>query len=319
MIRLSHSDTFLARDFLETKEGLYFAVVENQLEAGIILCFLRYHFQAGHFSKLATDQANRLLAEKYPEYLFYSKQRQVQLHGLRPSQVETHFQPIKRLQEILEQTPVDQVEADLKQLCQLLTEQQIDLSQVGVTGSVLISAQNPKSDIDLVFYCRHQFQLARKAIAHLISLNEIEHLHERDWYESYCRRDCELEYAEYLQHELRKFNKALINQRKFDISLIIENKEDSSSVQYLKLNPVLIQVKIVDDRYSFDYPAIFMIEHPEIERIISYTATYTGQAEKGDWVEVSGMLEQSEQNQQIVVGSSREARGEYIKTVNHGR
>ncbi|MEY3107605.1 MAG: hypothetical protein RIT35_1783, partial [Pseudomonadota bacterium] len=46
------------------------------------------------------------------------------------------------------------------------------------------------------------------------------------------------------------------------------------------------------------------------------SATYTGQAVKGETVEVSGLVEQTKEGlKRIVVGSSREAPGEYIKVV----
>ena len=63
-------------------------------------------------------------------------------------------------------------------------------------------------------------------------------------------------------------------------------------------------------------PAEFKIAHDEFDAIVSFTATYTGQAVKGEIVEVSGVVEQSQQGvKRIVVGSSREAHGEYIKVI----
>ena len=73
---------------------------------------------------------------------------------------------------------------------------------------------------------------------------------------------------------------------------------------------------MVDDTRGFDYPAEFKIDHPQITAVVSFTATYTGQAVNGETVAVSGVLEQSEQGvKRIVVGSSREAQGEYIKVI----
>lgn len=34
--------TYLAKDFIQTKEGLIFAVVAQEIEQGKVLCFLRY-------------------------------------------------------------------------------------------------------------------------------------------------------------------------------------------------------------------------------------------------------------------------------------
>ena len=66
----------------------------------------------------------------------------------------------------------------------------------------------------------------------------------------------------------------------------------------------------------YHYPAIFKIDHEQFEAIVSFTATYTGQAVKGETVEVSGIVEQTQLGvKRIVIGSSREAHGEYIKVI----
>ena len=73
---------------------------------------------------------------------------------------------------------------------------------------------------------------------------------------------------------------------------------------------------MIDDTAAFDYPAEFKLNHPHIDSVVSFTATYTGQAVKGEMVEVSGLVEQNSQGiKRIVVGSSREAHGEYIKVM----
>jgi predicted nucleotidyltransferase len=62
---------FNAKDFIETAEGLIFAVVEEGLEQGRVLCFLRYARHASGWKKYSTGQANSLLKSTFPEYLYY--------------------------------------------------------------------------------------------------------------------------------------------------------------------------------------------------------------------------------------------------------
>jgi hypothetical protein len=314
-------NTFFAKDFIETTEGLCFAVVKNGVEQGRVLCFLRYVYVDSRWKKLNTTQANQLLTERYPHYLYYSKSVDAYLHGVEENKIVQHYQPKQRLQSLLDlssfkkPTGLDEVSADLIILCQLLQNSGIDLHPVGVTGSLLINAQNPDSDIDLVFYNRNSFQQARQVSATLIEQQKLDALTEQDWQDSFQRRDCELNFADYVWHEQRKYNKALINRRKFDLSLVLETQEAIES--YSKLGSVTLSVQISDDRYGFDYPAQFLLNHPDIQEILCFTATYNGQAQTGEWVEVAGQLEISEEgNKRIVVGSSREARGEYIKVLH---
>ena len=299
---------------METKEGLIFAVVETGLEQGAILCFLRYVKTDEVWQKLNTDRANQFLATHFPKYLYYSPFKQAHCHAVRVEQVVIHHQPRLRLQQLLQQSPQDAIETDLGQLCRLYQQQGFDLTGLGVTGSVLIAAQNHHSDIDLVCYCRTQFRQLQQLTEQFIQLGQLAALSRLDWQVSYQRRACDLTEQQYRWHEQRKLNKAVINQRKFDLSLVSEQQE--AVLQYEKQGHLTLTLLVTDDRFAFDYPAKFLVQHTEIQSIVSYTATYTGQAQAGEWIEVSGQLEQaSTGGQRLVVGSSREAVGEYIKVV----
>jgi predicted nucleotidyltransferase len=306
---------FAAKDFIETAEGLIFAVVDHRLEDGKALCFLRYVKDGEGWKKYTTADANALLNRHYPGYLHYSRTLDANLHAVKVSRIVRHHQPRQRLQEIISEYQPDSVERDLIDLYRLFQQQDLDITQIGVTGSLLVGAQQADSDIDLVCYGREAFHQCRAIITDLIVNGRLQALHGRDWLESYRRRDCSLSYEDYVWHERRKFNKALINGRKFDLNLI-ESGDATHPVNNRKCGAVTLQCRIIDDSRGFDYPAVYKIEHETIDAIVCFTATYTGQAFIGETVEVSGMLEQTEQGRQIVVGSTREAHGEYIKVID---
>ena len=113
------SDCVLAKDFVETAEGLVFAVVESGLEQGKVLCFLRYFLSNTQWQKVDTTQANDLLAEKYPHYLYYSPFKQAHCHAIDIDRVLVHHYPRIRLKKILANKAKDKVELDLQTLCHL--------------------------------------------------------------------------------------------------------------------------------------------------------------------------------------------------------
>ena len=310
--------TLLAKDFIETTEKLIFAVVESGLEQDKALCFLRYIFKNQQWKKVNTDQANHYLNAHYPYYLHYSSIKQAHCHAVDLKQIHKHHQPKAKLHTLLLSPPTDKVEEDLLALCHLFAKQGFPLDAMGVTGSVLISAQNPLSDIDLVFYCLDRFNQARHIVKQLIKQGECHALSDEDWQQSYQRRECDLSYADYFWHEKRKFNKAVINHRKFDLSFVsTAHSQTTVPPHYQKIQAITLQVHVTDDLLAFDYPSELGIKHPTIQSIVCYTATYTGQAFKGEWIEVSGQLERSSLgNSRIIVGSSREATGEYIKVIH---
>jgi len=304
---------YQAKDFIETAEGLIFAIVESNLENNTVLCFLRYVNHQGQWQKQSTQQANQLLADKYPQYLYYSAIKDAHLHGVKTTAIIKHHRAQQRLTTLQQQSQLDVIEKDLFALAQLFEQQGLAIQTIGVTGSLLIGAQNSQSDIDLVFYQRSQFQQARQIIEQLIATNDLQVLSHADWQDSFQRRDCELTLNEYIWHEQRKYNKALFNGRKFDISLLSKSQTSATAK---KKGSQQITVQIIDDSQAFDYPAIFKIQHPRIKSIICYTATYNGQAFKGEWIEARGLIEQlSNGEQHLIIGSSREASGEYIKVI----
>ena len=323
---------FFAKDFIETAEGLIFAVVAQGLENGKVLCFLRYVHEASGWKKVATEQANHLLQQRHPDYLYYSPVLDAHLHAVAVDRIVQHHQPTHRLQQLMQAIRHDiardgvyaenlpgagsaAVERDLFDLCRLFERQGLDLAQLGITGSLLVGVQNHSSDIDLVCYGRPVFHQCRAITGKLIEMGRLHSLNERDWRLSYERRSCALSFDDYVWHERRKCNKAVINGRKFDLNFI-DHKAGAETVNYRKSGTITLQCRVTDDTFAFDYPAEFKIDHERIDAVVSFTATYTGQAVSGETVAVSGVLEQSEQGlQRIVVGSTREAHGEYIKVV----
>jgi predicted nucleotidyltransferase len=305
----------LPKDFIETAEGLIFAVVTEDLEAQRILSSLRYRRTAKGLQKLSTGAADELLKNHHPHYLYYSRTRDVTLHGVPRDLVIHHHRPRQRLQEIRLREPGDEIAHKLIRLTALFEDHGLDSREMGVTGSLLIGAQNRQSDIDLVFYRREAFFKAREVIKTLISKKRLQPLDDALWRDAYERRGCTLSYQEYCWHERRKYNKASIDQTKFDISLLTPERWQDL-LHYRKHGRYRLQVCITDDSNRFDYPVRYALDHPSIQEAVSYTATYAGQALRGERVEIQGQLEISAVGHlRIVIGTNREAADEYIKVL----
>ena len=314
-------DMYLAKDFIETEEGLCFAVVQNGAERcgtdDKVLCFLRYiRLEDGQWQKVLTAQANDYLKMHYPAYLHYSAVLDANLHAVAVDKIASHHQPRQRLQQVLNNPQRDNVEQDLYDLCSLFQQNGLDLLQAGVTGSILIGAQKPDSDIDVVFYDRDTFHKARAITSDLIYKQQLTNLDDIAWQEAYERRSCSLSLEEYVWHERRKYNKALINGRKVDLNFV-DGQIHSETSKFQKCGTIVLQCKIMEDKHSFDYPALYTIDNETIKTVVCFIATYTGQASIGETVEISGLLERAvDGGYRIVVGSSREAPDEYIKVIS---
>ena len=293
-----------------------FAVVSSDEEEGRVPACLRYRRLEAGYSKLSTQAAETLLRSTSPEYLFYSKTRDVQLHAVPLERIVRHYQPRRRVQDLMAQGRHDTIERKLLRLVELFSENGLKPGWIGVTGSLLIGAQRSDSDIDLVLYGREPFFQARRIVEHLIQAGSLDRLDASLWRDAYARRGCELSFEEYLWHERRKFNKAAIEGTKFDLSLLADALDADDAI-YHKEGSKCIQARVADDDFAFDYPARYRLDHPSISEVLSFSATYAGQAQTGEIVEACGQLEVSICNRQrIVVGSDREAAGQYIKVVH---
>jgi predicted nucleotidyltransferase len=209
--------TYMARDFLETDEGLYFAVVENGLEDGVVLSSLRYVTAGGRPRKLSPREAKAFLSARHPEYLFRSVRRDVELHGVPEPRVRRRHDPRVRAARVRE-SAADLLEARARLALSMLEEAGVPPTSVGLTGSLLIRAHSEHSDIDLVIYDRSAFERARDFVG---SLPAEAGMSDALWREAYRRRGCALSFSEYVRHESRKHNKLVVEGAKVDLGLVL--------------------------------------------------------------------------------------------------
>jgi predicted nucleotidyltransferase len=81
-----------------------------------------------------------------------------------------------------------------------------------------------------------------------------------------------------------------------------------------KLGFVTVSGVITDDSAAYDYPARYRLARSEVSEIIVFTHTYVGQAVRGEAIEAAGQLEEDASGRfRLVIGSSREAPGEYLR------
>ena len=309
---------FQPKDFIETAEGLIFAVISYHPHNQKIGAFLRYVNSDGRWQKIDTDAANRLLTRHYPQYLYHSGQFDAAFHAVPPEAVKVHHRPEQQLQQLLATPPDDDLTTKLHKLINILADAGIDSQQLGITGSMLISQQRSDSDIDLVVYGRQPFHAVRQVVKQSVFSGVLQSLDDDLMQDNFQRRGSALDYESFAWHEQRKFNKAVIDGSKFDIGMVcLASELEVEHRHFMKRGSQVTKARVIDDRYAFDFPARYLIDHPRTPEIVCFTHTYAGQAFKGELIEVAGAMECDNAGScRIVVGSSREAIGEYIKVCN---
>jgi len=184
---------------------------------------------------------------------------------------------------------------------------------VGCTGSLMCGLENETSDIDMVVYGRHWFT-AQALVKQGIADGRIEGMSPDMWRKVYEKRKPEIPYEVFVLHEQRKWNRGQIEGTYFDIlyTRSYDNLAGAPSGKGEVLGKQTIIAKVTDASLAFDNPAVYIVEHESVKKVLSFTHTYSGQALTGETIEACGVLEQHGRERWLIIGTTREAKGEYI-------
>jgi predicted nucleotidyltransferase len=187
--------------------------------------------------------------------------------------------------------------------------------KMGVTGSLLAGLQNETSDIDFIVYGISWFT-ARDILARAKEKKDpITEISEEMWHEIYNKRRPELSFDEFLVHERRKGNRGMVDKTYFDLLYVRDWGDITPCERGVDIGTATIEAAVTNADFSFDSPAIYKIDHPEISYVLSYTHTYAGQALVGEKIEARGMVEAMGDIKRLVVGTTREPKGEWIRSL----
>ncbi|WP_456483211.1 DNA polymerase subunit beta [Methanopyrus kandleri] len=335
----------MLRDFLVTEDAVFSVISYVHPEDGF-LALMRYvkdpegdrirRSTGERYRKVSFEESFEILRERHPEYVrkvrgdFYDQ-------VVPPEDVVEHLHPRDRMERILEEPKDDLEEMAARAVLELAEDSGVPESRFGVTGSLLPELHDPaKSDLDLVVYGVQEFLAVRDAILRIQETGEgrdlLRALDYDQWERVYRRRSPELDFEEFLRHELRKGNRVVIGDRVCDV-LLVRDGSELSDVRWEEFETVEENVRLVcevlDDSLAFDYPARWRVEVVEsgteegyeVTEVRSYTHTYVGQAFEGEVIEVSGKLEREKNSGELIaiVGSSREAKGEWIRVLKDHR
>jgi len=319
------------RDFILTFDDWFFSVVsyelgsgsgsESESETGAVKCLLRYipdecgtrisNRNGRRYRKLDFNEAYEFLRQHRPLYV-----RDV--HHVPECDIKEVLRPEAWLPAVAE---TDDRVARIYELLRSRSRSHIPADRIGITGSFLCGLNTPHSDIDIVIYGLENFNRAREAVASAKEEGIIRDIDDDTWRRIYRKRNPELSYEEFIMHEKRKNNRGIIGDTYFDIlysrdwaELALLDPKDYEPGR--RMGYLQIKAEVKDASFSFDNPAIYRIEHPEIDKVLSFTHTYVGQAQEGEWIEARGVVEKTAHENRLVVGTTREAKGEWIRCIS---
>lgn len=293
------------RDFIEDPDGWLYAVstYDNTEKIGCVLRYVpeengeRVSPAGRRYRKYDFEDAYAKIAREKPAYASL-------VQRIPKSDVRRVLKPDEEIGRIAAAYP------RVKKLLGLLSLPQ---GTVGCTGSLLCGLANESSDIDMVVYGRHWFD-AQALVKKGIGAGKIEGMSPELWRKVYDKRTPEIPYDAFVLHEQRKWNRGQIDGTYFDIlyTRSYDNFAGAPSGKGEVLGKTTIEATVTDASLAFDNPAVYQVDHDKIAKVLSFTHTYSGQALTGETIEACGIVEQHGPERWLIVGTTREARGEYI-------
>jgi predicted nucleotidyltransferase len=300
------ADMIRIRDFIITQDDWIFAVVSYD-NSSYVQAFLRYipdengdriRSDGKCFKKVGFDEAYQLLKNSKPHYLNNAQ--------LIPFEEVVE---VKHPQQFVVRTD----DTKVLKVVELLESYGVERSHMGVTGSRLVGLQAETSDVDFVVYGRENFECARYALKDMTQSGRLPQISTEMWLRVFEKRNPELTFEEFVAHERRKWNRGIVEDTYFDLLFVRDYDEIIVEPKGVDNGYVETTAVVTNVDFAFDSPAIYEVNHDEIAKILSYTHTYVGQALVGETIEVRGVYNEANVKR-VIVGTTREAKGEWIKS-----
>ncbi|MGA2680687.1 MAG: hypothetical protein ABSF44_02685 [Candidatus Bathyarchaeia archaeon] len=253
--------------------------------------------------------------KNFPEYLYFCPYRNKELITAQFDSIEQVFVPKDRLVWLLKLPQQDKLQQMALELIALISkESSVNLSDLGIHGSIALQMHAPESDIDFVVYGTENFRMVEEAIARLVNTGRLTYIVGN-----------RIEAARKFQGRYRG-KIFMYNATKKPGQI----KEKYGAYRYVPLDTIRFEATVSDDTETMYRPAAYGIsgykpldDQSELEldkipvQVISNIGLYRNIARCGSTIRVSGKLERVESTTssqiyyQVVVGTAT-SEEEYI-------
>ncbi len=325
---------YVEGDYIETVEGLLFAVKGIHHPKDRVIAYLRYipdpSGQRKRGEKLYKrvyniDETTNFLREHYSHYISEVDFLDQFLQTVPVKKISRLYEPRAAMQSILK-APKNHLELVLKSfITTIIAESKVPLTSFGISGSLLIGLIAEGSDIDLLVYGERNGLRTYNTLKTLREKNEIKP-YDTDSVKKVVKSrwgDTEIDLSKFMDIEIKKILHGIYNNTEYFIRLVKtrnEKREVSRPIQLVRGRAV-----ISDDRLSIFTPCKYTVDKvtvidPQIDyaisELVSYRGKFTEQVKKGDLVEFRGTLEEVKQANQkyfrVVLGGT----GDYLLSAN---
>jgi predicted nucleotidyltransferase len=345
--------SFRDRDYIRTRDNLFFAVIGNVHPKDRVLAYLkylpnprgkwgrverRYARSIRYYSATNIMETVDFLGKRYPQYVYHYEPFQIIFSAVPHGRIAKHYRPEEGLEELRHAKHLDGLEKKSVELASFLSEHSgVFIDRLGVTGSILINVHRSFSDIDLTVYGREESRRIREMLLSLYERNSDQiRRFSGSVLSTWCKEQSSvhpLSLKEARNLYAQTWNKAVFRNTVFSIHPIkIEEEvtEKFGEELYKPLGVVEVRARVVDASDSCFLPATYFVtdvrfesigQFDNVERVVTYEGLYGDIASEGDEIFVRGKLEEvfgvsgRLKYRRILVGSPEARASDFIKVV----
>ncbi len=308
---------FLVEGFyVETVEGLIFTVKGHLHPPGSVIAYLRYlpHPQGERVRGgvryrrvYSFEEQYRVLEEGYPQYLAYDEVLDQVVQRVPLRSVVKVYDPREGAVELSRRRgrlpPLMEDALDFLEL--LSAKSGVKLSDLGISGSILVDMTTESSDIDVVVYGLESCYAVHEALRELLDKEEegVAKLRSEDLRKLYRAREAVVPFEVFADQEARKTIQGRFRGREFFVRYVKKPEEVDERYgdrTYRTVGVAKIKARVIDSSDSIFTPCVYKVsdvkflEGVEVERLVevaSFRGRFCEQAVEGDLILARGKVE----------------------------
>lgn len=310
-------------DYIETKKDNLFFDVKGLLHPDDRkICFLRFYPDPKgdriknniNFRKVYNiNERYSILRDKFPNYLFYSKEWDLELQGVKNEEIKHIYTPRDFFKALKKKVSLNRIEKKSRELCNFfITNGEIPKNSIGISGSTMVGLNKKNSDIDIIVYgtkASLKFQERLKKILNESKTCRTYTLEEFRNHYNWRVGGSDISFEDFMKSEKRKLHQGKFQGSDFFIRYIkspSDWKGNFYDYRYKNYGRLKIKAKITDSKNSIFTPCYYKIiclkvldnqlisnkiDVKNIYEINSFRGRFCEHAKEGETVLVEGKLE----------------------------
>jgi len=249
-----------------------------------------------------------LLKERFPQYLVYDRVFNEWLCEVPIEAIQHYYNPVDHLRKLRQKRQLTPLEKAALHFAELLKKNaHVSWSVLGVSGSLLVGLQTPKSDIDIIVYGSQNCYKVYDSLRTLVndkdgsvksySKGELRRLFD------FRSKDTAMKFEDFVRTESRKVLQGKFQNRDYFVRCVRdwkEIKERYGAVRYKPIGYAKIRARVVDNSQMIFTPCRYKIGNVETVEgthgkdageIVSFRGRFCEQARKGEVVVAQGKVE----------------------------